>query len=54
MKFKVRAQFLRENMEKHIDYLAKEIATNEREDICPSENYIHYQRLVLFLVKNQK
>lgn len=29
MKFKVRAQFLRENMEKHIDYLTKEIHRTE-------------------------
>ncbi|MED3909018.1 hypothetical protein P4597_07435 [Peribacillus simplex] len=30
MKFKVRAQFLRENMEKHIDYLTKEIHRTEQ------------------------
>ncbi|WP_430104299.1 hypothetical protein [Peribacillus simplex] len=30
---------------RYLDYI--KIATNEREDICPSENYIHYQFLCL-------
>ncbi len=30
---------------RYLDFI--KIATNEREDLCPSENYIHYQFLCL-------